>query len=569
MTAIPKIDTRKYAIYSRKSKFTGKGESIENQVEICRKMLKSKYGASDDEIIVFEDEGFTGANTKRPQFQEMMKSCRAGDIKVVICYRLDRISRNTSDFIKVFEELKSLNVKFISVSEQLDDDNPLGKAMIMLSSIFAQLERDIIADRITDNLRELAKSGRWLGGVTPTGYKSVETVGSITSDGREHKAHKLEQIPDEIKLVKLVYKKYLEFRSLTKVETYLLQKSIRTKTGRDFTRFAIKSMLHNPVYALADEATWEYFTNNGMQVFADKADFTGRHGIMAYNKTKQQSGKTTKPKDNSEWIIAVGKHKGIISGKDWVEVQKLLDQNRSKAYRKPRSNVALLSGVLFCKKCGSYMRPKLTQRTNKDGELIYNYMCELCEKSKRTRCDVKWAKGNELDKLLIEEIKKLGADSSELMKQLKKGRKDFSESFADYQGEIDRLKKAKSENEKGIKNLLNALTSAGDTPAASAIVQRMNEIESQNKQIDQSIQEYSRLISSSSITDSSYETLADMLADFTKSIDSISVEQKRDLIRCLVRRVEWDGETADIVIIGAETRAADAEHLSPQRENSK
>ena len=97
----------------------------------------------------------------------------------------------------------------------------------------------------------------------------------------------------------------------------------------------------------------------------------------------------------------------------------------------------------------------------------------------------------------------------------------------------------------------------------------MNEIENENKQIDQSIQEYSRLISSSSITDSSYETLADMLSDFAKSIDSISVEQKRDLIRCLVRRVEWDGETADIVIIGAETGVADAEQLSPQREDSK
>ena len=89
----------------------------------------------------------------------------------LICYRLDRISRNTADFVKMIEEIKKYNVSFISVKESFDTTSPMGVAMMMLSSIFAQLERDTIAERIRDNMLELAKTGRWLGGTTPEDMK--------------------------------------------------------------------------------------------------------------------------------------------------------------------------------------------------------------------------------------------------------------------------------------------------------------------------------------------------------------------------------------------------------------
>ena len=66
-------DNRKYAIYSRKSKFTGKGESIENQIELCRQHIKLHHGnVTEEDILIFEDEGFSGGNVNRPQFQAMI-----------------------------------------------------------------------------------------------------------------------------------------------------------------------------------------------------------------------------------------------------------------------------------------------------------------------------------------------------------------------------------------------------------------------------------------------------------------------------------------------------------------
>ena len=91
---------RKKAIYARKSKYTGKGESIENQIDTCKHYLKTYFdiNITDDDIIVYNDEGYTGANTERPHFKEMMKAIKNNEIDTIICYRLDRISRNVLDF---------------------------------------------------------------------------------------------------------------------------------------------------------------------------------------------------------------------------------------------------------------------------------------------------------------------------------------------------------------------------------------------------------------------------------------------------------------------------------------
>ena len=176
-----KDDTRKIAIYSRKSKYTGKGESIGNQVELCKNKINSIYEDVDFEkdVVIFEDEGFSGYYTKRPAFQKMMEAVKNKEIKCIFFYRLDRISRNVKDFCEIKEILEDYDVNFYSASENFENITPSGKAMIMMTSVFAQLERDTLAERVRDNMLELAKTGRWLGGTTPTGYKS-EAVESIS-----------------------------------------------------------------------------------------------------------------------------------------------------------------------------------------------------------------------------------------------------------------------------------------------------------------------------------------------------------------------------------------------------
>ena len=129
----------------------------------------------------------------------------------IVVYRLDRISRNIGDFAKLIEDLGDRHIDFISIREQFDTSSPMGRAMMYIASVFSQLERETIAERIRDNMHELSKTGRWLGGTTPTGYAS-ESLSSVTVDGKVKKACKLKPIPEEIQLVKTIFSVFMETR---------------------------------------------------------------------------------------------------------------------------------------------------------------------------------------------------------------------------------------------------------------------------------------------------------------------------------------------------------------------
>lgn len=94
--------------------------------------------------------------------------------------------------------------------------------MMYFPSVFSQLERETIAERIRDNMHELAKTGRWLGGTTPTGYAS-ESVKHITVDGKSKKACKLKLVPEEADTIRLIYKIFQESDSLTHTEAELMK----------------------------------------------------------------------------------------------------------------------------------------------------------------------------------------------------------------------------------------------------------------------------------------------------------------------------------------------------------
>ena len=547
-----------FAIYSRKSKFTGKGESIGNQIELCKQYIITHYGESfADSALIFEDEGFSGGNLERPQFQQMMKEAKKKKISAIVCYRLDRISRNIGDFANLIGELNHLEISFISIKEQFDTSSPMGRAMMYIASVFSQLERETIAERIRDNMHELSKSGRWLGGNTPTGYQS-ERVTSVTIDGKQKKAYKLKRIPQEAKLVKRIYEKFLETGSLTQTETYLIQNGYKTKQGRLFSRFAIKAILSNPVYMIADQEAYQYLKEKKVELFADPADFKGTHGIIAYNRTLQKQGKAHEMKDMEEWIVAIGKHEGLISGAEWVSVQRQLERNKSKNYRKPRSNVALLSGILVCGNCNHYMRPKLSGRYNDRGEQIYSYLCSMKEKSRMKCCAIKNADGNLLDRLVIEELKKISEDKKEFIRQLEEGRKLLKEEKQDYEQDVSRLEEELSLTEKDIDGLVTSIKVAGGTAAYDYIVRQIDELHKKKEQILSQIEVCKETAMGKELTDLEFDLLKETLSNFEKTVDFMDVEQKRDAIRILVKRVVWDGETVHLYLYGSKEPPCDS-----------
>lgn len=540
------------AIYSRKSKFTGRGESIGNQVELCRDYVREHFSSLDaDHAFIFEDEGFSGGNLNRPRFREMMAAAKRGEISAIVVYRLDRISRNIGDFAGLIEELHQREISFVSIREQFDTESPMGRAMMYIASVFSQLERETTAERIRDNLHELAKTGRWLGGTTPTGYTSEE-VRQITMDNRVRKACKLKGIPEELSVVRSIFETFLETNSLTQTDAYLLQNGVVTKNGKRFTRFAIRGILTNPVYMVADEDSWRYLTAKEVELFSGKEAFDGKHGIMAYNRTEQKKGKKTKLRPECEWIVSVGKHLGLVSGRDWVHVQNMLGQNQSKSYRKPRSHVALASGLLTCGQCGGLMRPKRSQRVNAQGEEIYEYVCTIKERSKSTCCAIHNVNGNQLDQALVEEMKRMGEDTAEFLHRLENSRKTLAESEEECGAKLGPMQAAVDANQREIDSLIGSLGKAAGMAAEDYIVQKVEELHRQGNLLKQRLREAKCLTEQQGLSQSELSAFCRKYSSLSNTVDDMTVEEKRSLLRSCVKKIIWDGEHAHVYQFGAD-----------------
>ncbi len=546
------------AIYSRKSKFTGKGDSIANQIEMCKQRavqyLNMKNASEADvRILVYEDEGFSGKNTARPEFQKMLAAIKANEINCVICYKLDRISRNVGDFAQTYEIFEKHKVDFLCAGETYDTTTPAGRAMMGMVSVFAQMEREVTAERVRDNMHMLARSGRWLGGHTPTGFQSFKEE-RVDVDGKTRSAFKLVPAKDELELVKFIYQKFMELQSISGTARYLVQNNIRTKNGNDFTSISVKDILRNPVYCIAGKEAANYFRENEADICFEENELDNKRGFMPFNRTS--SGKEQQVKNEiSDWLIAVGKHDGIIQPDTWVRIQQILDGKREKnkaIIRTPYKSEALLSGLLVCGKCNSAMRPHIhTSRKNTDGLVPCYYICELKERSSKARCDMCNANGAVLDKVIVDELMSYEHEDSSIHKsllELKERLADKKESESKQQGFLESELEAK---QKEMDNLIAAIAKGGAQDVFTEQVRKkVNALAEQCNSLENEIEKAA--LNNAIYTDYESQTraVADTLGKLKDTVHTATVVEKRELLKSTIERIVWDGEQAHIFLLG-------------------
>ena len=265
------------AIYCRQSVDKKDSISIEQQEQAC---VAFTFGNA---YKVFKDKGFTGANTNRPAFVEMMSQVRSRQVTKVIVYKVDRISRSLQDFVGIYGEFEKYGVEFVSCNEQFDTSNAMGKATLQIIMVFAELERSMIQKRVHDNFYERGKKGLFLAGVAPFGYKKIP----VTIDGIH--THKLEADEKQIEIVKMIYSDYLMTRSLGAVVKKLNACGISTNRGNYFSSVTIARLLRNPVYVRADADVYLYLKSKGASMNQPIEDYIGVFGCTIYGERKSRA----------------------------------------------------------------------------------------------------------------------------------------------------------------------------------------------------------------------------------------------------------------------------------------
>ena len=331
------------AIYARQSIDKGEASlSIETQIEKCKQFISFKgLKQKNERIKVFEDEGFSGKNTLRPAFQEMMELVKRNQITYIVVYRLDRISRNVVDFYAMYDELKENHVGFVSCSEGFNTTDQLGRFTMSILISFAEMERENIAQRVKDSYYQRAKSeGRWLGGRRPFGFDYAKDERGLST---------LTPNPDEIEIVKYIFNSYAFERSTS---LYAIRKKVFEIYGISKTQTAINAVLQNPIYTINDIKIYNYYKAMGCKILNEPEEWDGSRSVGLINKTNQSTNKT-KANDRKEWVVFCAGWQGIIEPRVFLMCQERLKEN--KAYtssNKSKNKFKELSGLVKCAKCG-------------------------------------------------------------------------------------------------------------------------------------------------------------------------------------------------------------------------
>ena len=329
------MDNRIDAIYGRQSIDKKDSISIESQFEFCRYELKGGEGRE------YKDKGYSGKNIERPDFQRLLQDIKLGLIKRVIVYKLDRISRSIVDFAKLMELFQQYNVEFVSCTEKFDTSTPMGRAMLNICIVFAQLERESIQMRVQDAFYSRCTKGYYMRGRTPYGFDTEP----IVMDGIKTK--KLVENA-EMDFAELMYQMYAEpSSSYGDITRYFVKNSIDVY-GKALQRAFISKLLRNPVYVQADMDIYEYFKAQGVKIESPPEMFTGDNSCYLYQGRDVQERKNKHLKDQ---ILVLAPSEGLVSSDTWLRCRKKLMANKTFQGGRKAKNT-WLAGKVKCGRCG-------------------------------------------------------------------------------------------------------------------------------------------------------------------------------------------------------------------------
>lgn len=330
-----------------------KGYSIGEQLNSLRNYCSALHWTVFKEYV---DAGYSGASMDRPALQELISDIRLHKIDKVVVYKLDRLSRSQKDTLNLIEDVFLANdVDFISISENFDTSTPLGKAMIGILAVFAQLEREQIKERMQMGKLARAKSGKFHPSrLLPTGYSYIN--GELVIDEFESA------------LVKQAFERYSQGFSLVQICDEFNEKGFYHKAGQ-WIPTSLSRILSNQIYIGK--------INYGGQVFD-------------------------------------GNHQPIIDEKLFYDVQamkKVKYDDYCHFNRRSGRSTSYLGGFLICGCCGAkYSKAQ-------SGKYKY-YSCNSRNRKNRAlikdlNCHNKTWKMEELDSLVLDEIRKIRLESIE------------------------------------------------------------------------------------------------------------------------------------------------------------
>lgn len=479
-------------LYCRVSTFDqnrGDYRSLEDQESRLRRSAEA------DGYTVFQvfKEVASSANLERDDLRKMMGKLE--EIDAVYVTKLDRLSRSMHDWCRVNELLDQHNVALISVTQKIDTSTPMGRFFRDLLMIFAQFEREMIAERTYEKMAEQARLGRWSGGRPILGYDVVDKTITINRE--------------EQKIVDAIFNRYLELASIAKTARWANLKGYRTKhvqckngpefKPRKFTRADIQRMLSNVTHL-------------------GKIRFDG----VEYN----------------------GAHDGLISEETFLQVQELMVAKKDKPRRgDQRQQETLLLGLLRCGFCGGACTSSFVNKKQKDGKVQRYFYYKCTSKSRRDAeaCPSADLRATMIDNAFIKYFRQFAHEPERLEAVLEAADAASRAGVGEFETERAELSKQLATAERESMTLVDRLADP-ELAGISAIKSRLTELENQQQLLKSQVTDLTLQIRDRRDQSLSLDEIREAFEHFDELWEELEFEERQYAVRLLVKEIQLNFE---------------------------
>jgi site-specific DNA recombinase len=460
-----------------------------SSLETQRERLEAYCQSQENYSIfrVYEDGGYSADSLDRPALKEMLRDIREGRLNCVLTYKIDRLTRSVRDFHQLMDLFDRCNVKFVSVTQSLDTQNPMGRLLRNVLLDFAQFEREMTADRTRDKMFQRAQKGLWNGGNVPYGY-AVENKKLIINS-------------KEADQLRFMFHRFAEVPSLSRLRDELHRRGWYARSGKKWSKTALDYVLRNPIYC----------------------------GLIRFNEQRFK-----------------GEQEALIEEVLYTKVQSL---RRDRSHGSTKLNrVFLLKGLIRCSDCGSWMTPHYTQKRHKDGSVyrIPYYRCTKTMHFDNSVCQVKHINADIVERTVVQELSDLSHNEAFLRISVEELNGDLKRKTEPLEREAGEIRKRLQEIEGEMGRYVKALGQG--KLSIERLETEIAGLETDKYTLQQQMDDLQRKINESAARDFNAELLQRTLRDFRSAFTALTASEQSEALQCVVKSVTVHPQKLDLEI---------------------
>lgn len=488
-----------YTRVSTDNQVGGRFDSCESQTAYCREEITRNAHNGWTEIACLTDAAYSGGTMERPGMRTLKRMIEAGEVRIVLIYKLERVMRSTDEWIPFRAFLKKHGCRLVSATEDISEDTPSGRLKNMLLMSVNTYERENTAAKTKAKMLQQAKQGFWNGGLVPFGY------------AYDRNTQKLQADPVEAPILRRIFEKASQLVSLTDLANELNAEGLRTKQriwrrrdgsevavgGRMFRSDGLRLMIRNPIY-------------RGAVKFAGN-EFAAQHPPLVSREV---------------WELANA-------------AASETEPRPSYAFRESDVHNHLLKGLAWCGGCGRALVPNDSGKKVKSGVKYRYYTCSLVmRESLASPCTVGRLSADALEAAVVSLLGELGQHPTIVAKMIAASQEAKRGDRVALRAELDELKTALVTVDEKLRNCADAIVKGGVEALGEALTKRAEELQIERQGLLRRQERRRQELALCDATVLEEKRIAEGLRNLGRTLSNLPPAEQKELVRLFVERVD-------------------------------